>query len=164
MLVRSAAEADLDDIMRIYDAARQTMRERGNHAQWVNGYPQRSLIAGDIERGESFVVEGDDGCAHGAFMFAIGEDPTYRIIEDGNWLNDEPYGVIHRIGSDGRVRGVMGAATRFALERIDDVRVDTHADNDAMQHALAKEGFERCGRIYCEDGTPRIAFHLHRDS
>jgi hypothetical protein len=32
----------------------------------------------------------------------IGKDPTYAVIENGNWLNDEPYGVIHRIASNGR--------------------------------------------------------------
>ena len=53
MLVRPATADDLNDIMRTCDAARLAMRERGNHAQWVNGYPQRDLIAGDIERGES---------------------------------------------------------------------------------------------------------------
>ena len=53
MPVRPATADDLSDIMRMYDAARLAMRECGNHAQWVNGYPQRDLIAGDIERGES---------------------------------------------------------------------------------------------------------------
>ena len=53
MPVRPMTADDLNDTMRTYDAARRAMRERSNHAQWVNGYPQRGLIAGDIERGES---------------------------------------------------------------------------------------------------------------
>lgn len=162
MSIRRATSADLPAIMRIYDIARQTMRDNGNFAQWVNGYPRRELVEDDIDRGESYVITGNDDKPHAVFMFAIGDDPTYRIIEDGNWLNDEPYGVIHRIGSDGQVKGVMGAATRFALECIADVRIDTHADNAPMQRALTNAGFQRCGTIYCEDGTPRIAYHLHR--
>lgn len=153
---------DLDGIMRIYDAARQTMRENGNHAQWVNGYPSRDLIAGDIERGESFVAEGEDGTPHAVFLFAIGNDPTYRVIENGTWLNDEPYGVIHRIASDGRLRGILQAAVTYALDRVSNVRIDTHEDNSIMRHSLAKIGFAECGIIYCQDGTPRIAFHLAR--
>lgn len=163
MLIRAATPADLDDVMAIYDSARQTMRESGNESQWINGYPSRELIEGDIERGECYVIEGDDGHPHGVFFFAIGNDPTYNIIEDGAWLNDEPYGVIHRIGGDGTLRGVLPAAVEFALQSIGNIRIDTHADNAIMHHVLQKNGFGRCGIIYCEDGSPRVAYHLKRD-
>ena len=83
MYVRLATFDDIDAIMSVYDSARQTMRDNGNEAQWVNGYPSRDLISEDIERGECYVIEGDDGLAHGVFMFALGDDPTYHVIEDG---------------------------------------------------------------------------------
>ena len=38
------------------------------------------------------------------------------------------------------------------------LRADTHADNLTMQRCLEREGFVRCGTIYVEDGTPRVAF------
>ena len=38
------------------------------------------------------------------------------------------------------------------------IRIDTHEDNYVMQNALAKQGFRRCGIIYVEDGTTRIAY------
>lgn len=160
MLIRQATAQDLDDIMRIYDAARQTMRACGNATQWVNGYPQRDLVAGDIERRECYVAEGADGRPHAAFMFAMGDDPTYAIIEDGSWLNDKRYGVIHRIGSDGALKGVLSHAVDYCLGTVDNLRIDTHADNVIMHRALSKKGFERCGIIYCQDGTPRVAYQL----
>ena len=43
----------------------------------------------------------------GAFVFFIGEEPTYRIIEDGAWIDDGPYGTIHRVASDGTERGIF---------------------------------------------------------
>lgn len=161
--IRPAMPSDLDVVMGIYDIGRKTMRERGNHVQWINGYPLRQMIAEDIARGQLYVVEGDpsligEPAICGVFMFAIGDDPTYALIEDGAWLNDEPYGVIHRISSDGRTRGVLASAVRFALDQVENIRIDTHADNLAMQNALAKTGFRKCGIIYCEDGTPRVAF------
>lgn len=167
--VRPATANDLDDIMAIYDIGRQTMRANGNTAQWVGGYPTRSMIADDIDQGACYVVEDDaETCGahadrppvHGVFFFALGEDPTYATIEDGAWLNDEPYGVIHRVSSDGKTRGILASAVQFATEQTSNVRIDTHADNTIMQAALAKAGFTPCGTVYCHDGTPRIAFQL----
>ena len=161
MRIRRATIADIYDIMRIYDAARQTMRASGNRSQWIDGYPQRELVEDDVARRVSYVVEGEDGSPHGAFMFALEDDPTYAHIENGAWLNDEPYGVIHRIGSDATMHGVLQAAVDFCAKRTDNLRIDTHADNAIMQHALEKAGFSRCGIIYCHDGSPRVAYQLH---
>ena len=38
------------------------------------------------------------------------------------------------------------------------VKGDTHEDNYVMQKVFEKNGFRRCGIIYVEDGTPRIAY------
>ena len=47
-MIRLATTRDLDDILRVYDKARQFMRTSGNMRQWVNGYPQRDLLEADI--------------------------------------------------------------------------------------------------------------------
>lgn len=160
MNVRLAANSDLDEIMRIYDKARETMRASGNLSQWVNGYPTREMIEDDIARRVSYIIEGDDGQPHAVFMFSVEEDPTYALIEDGTWLDDEPYGVIHRIGSDGELHGVIPAALKYCTNIIGNIRIDTHADNVIMHHVLGKCGFERCGTIYCHDGSPRVAYQF----
>ena len=38
------------------------------------------------------------------------------------------------------------------------MRGDTHEDNLPMQRVLEKNGFQRCGTIFVEDGSPRIAY------
>ena len=160
MTVRQATIEDLDEIMRIYDAARQTMRANGNTSQWINGYPQRELIEDDTARGACYVIEGDDETPHAVFMFAVEDDPTYAVIQDGEWLDNEPYGVVHRIGSDGTVSGVLSCAVDHCLKTIGNLRIDTHADNSIMRHVLEKKGFVHCGTIFCHDGTPRVAYQL----
>ncbi|MBQ7567633.1 N-acetyltransferase [bacterium] len=150
---------DLDGLMALYAYARQQMRQRGNVSQWVDGYPEREVIAEDIRQGYCYVFEDSLGIC-GVFAFIIGADPTYALIEDGKWLNDEPYGTIHRIAGYGRAKGLLGRAVAFALGRIANVRCDTHADNAVMRHLLEKLGFVRCGRIYTRGGAPRIAYHL----
>ncbi len=41
-----------------------------------------------------------------SFAFILGEDPTYQQI-DGAWLNDQPYGTIHRIAGNGKIKGTF---------------------------------------------------------
>ena len=94
----------------------------------------------------------------GTFYFAVEEEPTYRKI-DGAWLNDLPYGVVHRLASDGRSKGLFQACLTFAQDRCTELRVDTHADNKRMRHLLLESGFIPCGTIYVADGSPRIAYH-----
>ena len=158
MKIRKSTASDLDAIMKCYDVARQFMRASGNHSQWINGYPSRELVGDDIAHGLSYVGEDAAGEIVMAFAFIIGDDPTYKIIEDGRWLNNLPYGTIHRLGSNGKHRGILRACVNFCAEAIGNLRLDTHADNKLMRHAAEKLGFKRCGIIYCQDGSPRIAY------
>lgn len=159
MQIIPATPAHLDAIMPILDEARAIMRETGNLTQWTNGYPSREAILADIEAGEAFVCE-ENGEVVGYFCFMEGSDPdpNYRVIENGEWLDDAPYGVIHRLASGRKVSGIARAAFNFAFSRIANVRVDTHADNIPMKRFLEKTGFQYCGVIYVNDGTPRDAF------
>lgn len=158
MKIRKGTADDIDAIFACYEIARQTMRASGNHSQWTNGYPSREIIAEDIAAGVSYVGEDDEGPIVMAFAFIIGDDPTYSVIEDGKWLNDLPYGTIHRLGSDGTHHGVLRTCVEFCSRIIGNIRLDTHTDNSIMRHAAEKLGFERCGIIYCADGSPRIAY------
>ena len=155
--IRPAVQADLTEIEKIYETARQFMRENGNPTQWSGGYPQRDLLEADIERKNLYVVTDADKIC-GVFLFVIGEDPTYSYIEGGTWRSDSTYGTIHRIAS--RTSGVFAAAVAFGREQCSHLRVDTHADNKPMQHLAEKHGFSRRGIIYVADGTPRIAYEL----
>ena len=157
MNIRNSVPADLPEIQRVYAAARAYMKQTGNPNQWGDTSPELKLILGDFENETGYVVE-EDGKIVGAFAFILGTDPTYLHIEDGEWLNDEPYGTIHRIASDGTACGIFEEALAFCSARAKNVRIDTHHDNKVMQHKIEKNGFTRCGIIYITDGSPRIAY------
>ena len=159
MHIRPARLAELADLQRIFDIGRASMRAAGNTVQWVNGYPTDELLAHDIANGNLYVLEDAEGISHAVFAFVEGADPTYAEI-DGAWLNDAPYAAIHRVASDGSVRGVMHRVVEFCARRGLDLRVDTHESNATMRGALAKEGFAECGTIVIADGTERIAYQL----
>lgn len=158
MIIRYSAPADLPEMLHMYARARERMAANGNPHQWGDeGYPQEELLRADMAAGHGYVME-QDGHLVGTFAFIIGDDPTYAYIEDGQWLNDAPYGTIHRICSDGVTRGVVSEAVRWCRGVIRNLRIDTHFDNHLMQHVIEKNGFKRCGVIYVEDGSPRIAY------
>nr|WP_330399667.1 hypothetical protein [Mediterraneibacter gnavus] len=75
-----------------------------------------------------------------------------------NWLNDAPYGVVHRIASDGTVKGAASFCLNWAFSQCQNLKIDTHQDNLVMQSLLAKLDFKKCGIILTEDGSSRIAY------
>ncbi len=156
MEIRLAKREELPRLMELYDAARAFMRSRGNTVQWVGGYPSREIVAAGIEAGEQFVCV-SEGSIAATFWFAVAPEPTYAEIE-GVWLDNAPYGVVHRLASDGSVKGVGARCLEWCLERCGNIRVDTHADNTVMQNILQRLGYTRCGVIFIADGTPRDAF------
>lgn len=157
MEIRKTRPEELSRVMAIYASARAFMVATGNPDQWADGYPHEALIRSDIAAGKSYVcVENEEILA--VFYYDTGIDPTYVHIENGAWLNDEPYGVIHRIAVAVQGRGVVRFCFDWALERCGNLKIDTHEKNLPMQKALAKAGFTACGTIYIETGDPRIAY------
>ena len=155
-MIAKATLSQLSQIMAVYAHARQFMAQNGNPDQWGTAYPSEAMIRQDIQNGKCYVnLEGDR--IRAVFYFAVEADPTYGYIE-GAWLNDAPYGVIHRIAVGESGKGVAAECFAFASERCENIRIDTHEKNIPMQRCLAKNGFTRCGIIYLENGDPRIAY------
>lgn len=161
MNVVPATPEHLNAIMKIIDAAREIMRTNGNHTQWINGYPDKDTILHDIRSGYGYVCLNSDEIA-GYFCFIQGNDaePNYSVIEGGKWINNEPYGVIHRLASTGKVKGVAKACFDYCFSLINNIKVDTNHNNIPMQNFFKKYGFSYCGVIYVSDGSPRDAFQM----
>lgn len=157
MIIRPAVPDDFEKILEIYAYAREQMRAAGNASQWGDDKPSPETVREDIEKNQAYVIL-HRGEICGVFAFIIGEDPTYRVIEAGAWPNEEPYGTLHRIAGNGQVKGILAAALSFCGDKINNIRIDTHDDNKIMLHLLEKYEFLRCGYIYVEDGSRRIAF------
>ena len=158
MKIRKSTIADLQEIEALYDEARVFMRENGNSTQWGNNYPPTELILEDIENQVSYVCENDGEIVATFFYMKRMDDPTYHVIENGEWKSNGPYGVIHRITTKRGTRGVASYCISKCFEECGHLRMDTHENNIPMQHLLEKLGFQKCGIIYVEDGSPRIAY------
>ncbi len=162
MNIRKSREQDVPRMMEIYAYAREFMASHGNPTQWgPTHWPPEELIHNDIREGNSYVCVNDRDEVIGTFYFIFGKDiePTYRDITEGKWSDDEPYGVVHRLASDGSEKGIGRFCLNWAFEQCGHMRIDTHGDNVVMQGLLEKLGFVHCGTIYVEeDDYPRLAY------
>lgn len=156
--IRHASMADLPVILDLRDQAREIMRSYGNINQWPEGYPLQEKFENDIEQGHSYVMMDDKGVIVGTFAFIPGPDITYKVIYEGQWLNDEPYFVIHRIASTPDSHGILDALLDYCEAIAHNIRIDTHKDNIIMIKGLKKRGYQYCGIIHLLNGDERLAF------
>lgn len=158
MNIRKTRIDELEQVLELYAQARQFMQENGNETQWGTTYPPRELVEADIRSGKSHVCE-EDGQLLGVFYFAVENEADYGEIYEGSWLGDGPYGVMHRVASPGKKKGVATFCVNWCVaESGGDLRIDTHRNNIPMQRMLEKNGFVRCGIIYLANGDERIAY------
>ena len=166
MEIRKTEEPDIGRVMEIYAHARKFMAEHGNPRQWgATNWPPEKVILEDIKCGNSYVCLNDAGDIIGTFYYLAGKDiePCYRKIINGRWLDESPYGVVHRIAVDGSRKGTGSFCLNWVYDRCGHIRMDTHGDNHIMQGMLKKLGFIHCGTVYVEeDSDPRLAFEKIR--
>lgn len=160
MTIRNATLDDIPRMREIFAIARRFMAATGNPNQWADTYPSLEQLQDDINSGDSYVcLEADRVVA--TFVLRGGDDPTYDVIYQGSWENDNPYATIHRIASSGEVKGIFTHAMKFALLHYSTIRIDTHRDNKVMQKAILKAGFIYCGIIHCWNGDERLAYQYN---
>lgn len=159
MEIKKATEKDLNEIINIYNNARDFMKESGNGRQWRNGYPPKELLENDIKNGTLYICLDQNKIA-GVFCFFVGIEPTYKKIYGGEWLNNEPYGVVHRIAVGEHHKGVASFCIQWCINNAHNIKIDTHENNIPMQKTILKNGFTFCGTIKKEDGTSRLAYQI----
>lgn len=160
--IRHTRVEDIPRLQALFSHARSFMLETGNPSQWTAAYPSEELLRKDIGSRDSYVVEDEKQTVIATFVLRGGIDPTYDVIYEGRWLNDVPYATIHRIASDGTRKGILHLAMQFALLDYNNIRIDTHRDNQVMRNAITKEGFAYCGIIHCWNGDERVAYQFRK--
>ena len=157
MNIRKTRKEDVPVIMDLYENAKAFMRSKGNLTKWNDGYPSVEIITEDIDNGNSYVfVENDE--IVGTFAFIIGEDPTYQVIEDGEWHSSKIYGTIHRIASSGKAKGLAKTCFDYCSEKIDYLRIDTHEETSRCRMRCSDMGLKNA-ELYTS-GTEVREWHL----
>lgn len=164
MKTRVAQMEDIQSILSLYVNAQKLLHSRGID-QWQDGYPNEASAKSDILTGKSYVLE-ENGKIIGTAYITAGTEPTYNKIFEGSWLcKCSKYVFIHRVAVDVNYSGKGLASVLFDLadeiagkECVKSLRCDTHEDNIAMQKTLTRNGYQKCGIIFLEDGSKRLAY------
>lgn len=161
MHFRKATSKDIYQILTIIDQAKVYFKEQGID-QWQDGYPNFETISNDIQQEESYVLEIENKIIATA-MITTKKDPNYTHIQDGNWLHNWSYSVIHRIAINPEYKGkniasLLIKSTSILFPEVQSIRVDTHEDNHSMQRLLEKNGFVYCGIVYVLANAKRKAY------
>lgn len=161
VIIRHALKSDVDRISQIFNHARDFMVQTGNPNQWTANYPNAEVLNEDIEKCDCYVIQ-SHGQVEATFVLKKGIEPAYSVLKNGEWLNDEaPYITIHRVASSGKIKGILHLIMQFAkVQRINNLRIDTHRDNKVMLKAIEREGFTYCGLVYYGPQKERLAFQL----
>ena len=154
---RRTQAADISDVFDIYERARVFMSANGNPTQWGASSPSEQIIMSDLDNYGHVVVE--DGQVVGVFYFEENaHEPAYDIIT-GEWMNEQPYAVIHRCAVKENAKGVGQFILDWCFSKFDNIRIDTHEDNTPMKNLLRKNGYNYCGIVkYNKENGARIAF------
>ena len=146
---RTICRASIDDlsiVMGLIEQGKAKMIKAGNPNQWSASYPAESTIRCDITQGDCYLIH-ECGKPIATFVAKEGPEPNYHHIDNGSWLDDQPYYVIHRVD-----------IIKYCSALTSSIRIDTHADNRPMQTSLSRLGFVYCGIIYVENGDSRQAY------
>jgi len=130
MRIRLSTLQDLSDIMTIYDYAREFMRAHDNPRQWaIRNWPPESLIIEDIASQHNYVCVDDNDQIIGTFYYNYGQqiESDYLEIENGQWIGEDTYGVVHRIAANGSQKGIGTFCLTWAYEQCHHIRIDTRS-------------------------------------
>ncbi len=165
MIFRRAHMGEYTQVKHILEQATAFLTEKGS-TQWQMGYPTPEIVSEDIRLGRCWVAV-KNGEIVATACVGFDADPTYKVIEGGEWLTKgEPYVVVHRVAVSNGVRG-QGVA-KWILQKVEDmcrcagnihsIRIDTQENNAPMRAIIENSGFCYCGEIYVWDGTQRRAY------
>ena len=184
--LRPATMDEIPVIWEIILQAKAQMYREGKH-QWDENYPTVPILENDVRRGWGYVLVPEkstpvqnvydeaapffndhtgtdngtsrqDIIAYGAVVFD--GEPAYSGLQDGKWLSEQPYVVLHRLAVADRWKR-QGMAVRY-MQAVCDLALsrgicDTNYDNFYMQRVFSRLGFTYCGRIRYDAGE-RMAY------
>jgi len=156
--IRRAEEKDILFITEIIQQAKDYFVQNGIPQWQTRGYPDASDVRKDIHNQGAYVAVDENIVCGYCFICAM-KDRNYNFIE-GKWLNDLPYVVMHRIciRREDKGKRIASMFVATAEQMGNNLRADTHEKNRSMRKMLENNGFTKCGTIYVEDGTPRVAY------
>jgi GNAT superfamily N-acetyltransferase len=163
MILKYVTSDDMPNLMRIVRQAKEIMKHH-HSGQWQGSEPSEQTITHDIHQKQYYGLYVDNELVGGCALLPYEDD--YHPLVSGQWLNTNPYMVIHRFVIDAeKHRQGFGLALLQSLEEvvqahgIHNIRVDTHELNKPMHRLLIKAGYIQCGQALLKQAGLRVVYH-----
>lgn len=165
--MRIAQYKDIDNIMKIIDDAKKSLR-KDKVDQWQNGVPNIENIKNDIDLKKGYLYYNKEDILAYAFLK---DDIEESYLPQEDKFKYKNYLTIHRFCVNGNYRN-QNIATNFFKEiyefakkkGFDSIRIDTHRDNTKMRGFIRKNKFIKVAIVYVDDNgvkKERIAYELN---
>ena len=162
-IIRRATNHDIMFIMAGIQRAKQQLALHQS-GQWQFGEPSEFTIHNDIAIGQYWVLAIDHHILGGCAVLSY--EPAYDHLITGQWLNQDPYRVIHRFyihpsyQKMGYSKQLLGFVESNALsDGIHNIRLDTHERNTPMRKTLEKSHYTHVGEAYLPQAGTRFVYH-----
>lgn len=152
MIIRKAAEKDIDGVEKVYSDTHTAEEEGRVVIGWIRGvYPTRDTVLAALSRGDLFVMETEDGIVGTAII----NQSQVDIYEKGNWQFDAPDNevmVLHTLvispkaSGKGYGRQFVEYYERYAASHgCRYLRMDTNKINSTARKMYSKLGYREIG-------------------
>ena len=166
MKLITSSQKELNLILNIISEAQESLKSY-NIDQWQNGYPNREVILEDIAKAQGYSVYLDNELI-AYLVISFDGEPDYDVLNNGTWLKDAKYAVIHRLCLSKKYKGqklskeILSLAHEYVLAKgFSYIRIDTHEDNFIMHNLLINCGYHLAGEIVLgRDNTLRNAYDI----
>ena len=140
MNIRVATIDDLQEIIEVYNYAREFMAKTGNPHQWADGHPKKELLLSDFPLKRLYALEDEVGIA-GVFMFDTNPDPTYSYIVVDKFQQHNPithylptnlketlelnkyYEFTYHIKGNGNIENIYDIINNIHIEHLDNEKL-----------------------------------------
>jgi len=153
--MRPATEADMQAVYAILSGAIDHMNANGI-PQWDERYPTPADADGNLQNGELYVAEAENGAVVATVALNQQCDPEYRTTA---WQGGEPWVVVHRLcvapeaQGQGVGRGLMLAVEDWARANgYADIRLDAFSRNPHALRMYDKLGYVKRGEATWRKG------------
>ncbi len=152
-----------DWILLQIDGCRQQMAAHGS-GQWQGKEPSLATIEEDILHQRYYVLFEDNQPCGGAALMT--HEPGYDQLLEGQWLNQDPYMVIHRLFIAPSFQGRQ--LSKILLTHLEqqaqqhhfhNIRIDTHALNEPMCGLLNRQQYTAVGKAWLPQAGERLVYH-----
>jgi RimJ/RimL family protein N-acetyltransferase len=161
--IRRATLHDLPFVMVGIEEAKKQLASHQS-GQWQNGEPSELTIQNDIELGQYWILILDNHILGGCAL--VSYEPAYAHLISGQWLNDDPYRVIHRFyihpswQQKGYAKQLLRLLEAMVLhDGVHNIRVDTHERNMPMRTTLESAHYKCVGETFLPQAGMRFVYH-----